>query len=53
VHNCQFDWGGRLLKSNEGVHKVNSTWYESKFELNGINLLDCETDKSIRDESRS
>jgi len=21
VHGCQFDWGGRLLKSNEGVQK--------------------------------
>lgn len=25
----QFDWGGHLLKSNGGVHKVSSGWLET------------------------
>ena len=49
----QFDWGGRLLKSNGGARWWAQNGRKSFAECNGISLPDCETDKSSRDESRS
>ena len=49
----QFDWGGRLPKSNGGAQWLAQTGRKSVVECNGISPPDCETDKSSRDESRS
>ena len=49
----QFDWGGRLLKSNGGARWWAQAGRKSADECNGISPPDCETDKSSRDESRS
>ena len=48
----QFDWGGRLLKSNGGVRRWAQTGRKSVVECNSISPPDCETDTSSRDESR-
>ncbi len=48
----QFDWGGRLLKSNGGVQRFPQAGRKSVVEYKGIRKLDCETYKSSRDESR-
>ena len=53
AHGRQFDWGGRLPKSNGGVRRWAQSGRKSLVECNGISLPDCETDKSSRDESRS
>ena len=53
VHGRQFDWGGRLPKSNGGARWWAQTGRKSVVECNGISLPDCETDMSSRDESRS
>jgi hypothetical protein len=53
MHGRQFDWGGRLPKSNGGARWWAQTGRKSVVECNGISLPDCETDKSSRDESRS
>ena len=50
----QFDWGGRLPKSNGGAQLVPSGWSEiSCIECKGIRELNCKTNKSRRCESRS
>jgi hypothetical protein len=49
----QFDWGGRLLKSNGGAQRFPQNGWKSFAECNGIRELDCETYKSSRDESRA
>ena len=49
----QFDWGGRLLKSNGGVQRFPQSGWKSLVEYKGIRELDCETYKSSRDESRA
>ena len=49
----QFDWGGRLLKSNGGAQRFPHNGWQSLVECKGIRELDCETYKSIRDESRA
>ena len=48
----QFDWGGRLLKGNGGVQRFPQAGWTSVVECKGIRELDCETNKSSRDESR-
>ena len=48
----QFDWGGRLLKSNGGVQRFPQAGRKSVVEYKGIRKLDCKTYKSSRDESR-
>ena len=53
VSGGQFDWGGRLPKSNGGAQRFVQNGWESFVECNGINELDCETNMSSRDESRS
>ena len=53
VSGGQFDWGGRLLKSNGGAPRFPQNGWKSFEECKGIRELDCETDKSSRDESRA
>ena len=48
----QFDWGGRLLKSNGGAHWFPQRGWQSRVECKGIRELDCETYRSSRYESR-
>ncbi len=48
----QFDWGGRLLKSNGGVQRFPQAEWKPVVEYKRIRELDCETYKSSRDESR-
>ena len=49
----QFDWGGRLPKSNGGAPRYPQHGWKSCIECKGIRVLDCETNKSSRDESRA
>ena len=49
----QFDWGGRLRKSNGGVQRFPQRGRKSREECKGRRELDCETDRSSRDESRA
>ena len=53
VSGGQFDWGGRLLKSNGGVQRFSQVGWKSTIECNGIRELDCKTDGSSRCESRT
>ena len=48
----QFDWGGRLLKSNGGARWSPQPDWKPGVECIGIRGLDCETYKSSRCESR-
>jgi hypothetical protein len=52
VSGGQFDWGGRLLKSNGGVQRFPQDGWKPFIERKSIRELDCETDKSSRYESR-
>ena len=49
----QFDWGGRLLKSNGGAQRFPQNGWKSFIECKGIRELDCETYKSNRVETRT
>ena len=49
----QFDWGGRLPKDNGGAQRYPQYGWKSYFECNSIRVLDCETNKSSRYESRA
>ena len=49
----QFDWGGLLLKGNGGVQRYTQCGWQSRTERKGISVLDCETYKSSRCESRT
>ena len=49
----QFDWGGRLLKSNGGAQRFPQAGWKSAVECIGIRELDCEAYKPSRDESRA
>ena len=53
VSGGQFDWGGRLLKGNGGAQRYPQYGWKSYVECKGIRVLDCETYKSSRDESRA
>jgi len=53
VSGGQFDWGGRLRKSNGGAQRFPQRGWKSREECKGRRELDCETDKSSRDESRA
>ena len=53
VSDGQFDWGGRLLKSNGGAQRFPQSGRKSLEECKGRRELDCETDRSSRDESRA
>ena len=49
----QFDWGGRLLKSNGGAQRFPQNGWKSFTECKGKRELDCERDISSRYESRA
>ena len=49
----QFDWGGRLLKSNGGAQRLAQHGRKSCNECKRISQPNCETHKSSRDESRA
>ena len=49
----QFDWGGRLQKSNGGVQSLAQRGRKSRNEYKRKSQVDCETHKSSRYESRS
>ena len=49
----QFDWGGRLLKSNGGAQRFPQGGWKSPVARIGIRELDCEANKPSRDESRA
>ena len=49
----QFDWGGRLLKSNGGAQKFPQRGRKSREECKGRRELDCDTYRWSRDESRA
>ena len=53
VSGRQFDWGGRLLKSNGGVQRFPQNGWKSFEECKGIREFDCETNKSSSCESRT
>ena len=53
VSGRQFDWGGRLLKSNGGAQRFPQVGRKSTIECKGTRELDCETYKSSRCESRT
>ena len=53
VSDGQFDWGGRLLKGNGGAQRFPQNGWKSFEECKGRRELDCETNKSSRDESRA
>ena len=48
----QFGWGGLLPKSNGGAQRQPQYGWQSYVERKSIRLLDCETYKSSRCESR-
>ena len=52
VSGGQFDWGGRLPKSNGGAQRYSQYGRKSYVERKCIRVLDCETYKSSRYESR-
>ena len=47
----QFDWGGRLPKSNGGVQRSPQAGRKPAGECKGIRWLDCEADEPNRNES--
>ena len=49
----QFDWGGRLRKSNGGVQRFPQHGRKSCEECKGRRELNCESDNSSRCESRT
>ena len=49
----QFDWGGRLQKSNGGVQRFAQNGRKPFVEYKGKSELNCETYRSSRDESRT
>ena len=53
VSGGQFDWGGRLPKCNGGAQRFPQRGQKSREECKGRRELDCETDRSSRDESRA
>ena len=53
VSGGQFDWGGRLPKSNGGAQRFPQIGRKSIEECIGIRELNCETYKSSRCESRA
>ena len=49
----QFDWGGRLRKSNGGAQRLAQHGRKSCIECKRVSQLDCELDRASRYESRS
>ena len=48
----QFDWGGRLPKSNGGARRFPQPDWKPGDECKHIRELDCESDETSRYESR-
>ena len=53
VTDGQFDWGGRLPKSNGGSQRYSQNDWKPFKECKGKRRLDCESDGSSRYESRT
>ena len=53
VSGGQFDWGGRLPKSNGGVQRFPQAGRKPAVECKGRRELDCEADGPSRYESRA
>ena len=53
VSGGQFDWGGRLPKSNGGAQRYPQNGWKPFEESKVRRVLDCETNKSSRYESRA
>jgi hypothetical protein len=53
VSGGQFDWGGRLRKSNGGAQRLAQAEWKPAEECKGRSQLDCEANKPSRDESRA
>jgi hypothetical protein len=53
VADGQFDWGGRLLKSNGGAQRLAQAEWKPAAECKGKSQLDCKADAPSRDESRA
>ena len=53
VSGGQFDWGGRLPKSNGGAQRFSQIGWKSIVERKRIRELDCVCYNTSRDESRS
>ena len=53
VSGGQFDWGGRLPKSNGGAQRFPPNGWKSFKECKGRRELDCKTNRSSRYESRA
>ena len=51
VYGGQFDWGGLLPKCNGGAQWYPQPGWQSGVERKGRRVLDCETDRSSRNES--
>ena len=49
----QFDWGGRLLKSNGGAQRFPQRGRKPRAECKGRRELDCEPNTASRYESRA
>ena len=49
----QFDWGGLLLKCNGGAQRYTQRGWQSRLEHKGKSVLNCETYRSSRYESRT
>ena len=53
VSGGQFDWGGRLQKSNGGAQRFPQVEWKPTEECKGRRELDCKTNASSRYESRA
>ena len=53
VSGGQFDWGGRLPKSNGGAQRFPQNGWKSFAECKGRREPDCETYRSNREETRA
>jgi hypothetical protein len=53
VSGGQFDWGGRLRKSNGGAQRLAQAEWKPAKECNGTSQLDCKANAPSRDESRA
>ena len=49
----QFDWGGRLPKSNGGAQRFPQNGWKPFEECKGRREPDCETNRSSREETRA
>ncbi len=49
----QFDWGGRLQKSNGGAQRLAQAEWKPAAECKGTSQLDCKANAPSRDESRA